>query len=73
MDLPKGNETSVQCAVAHVGPTAVAVDATHPGFEFYKSGVYDDPKCNPEGYLHSLVVVGYDTLNGKQYYNCKNR
>ena len=40
---------------------------------YYKSGVYDDPKCNPQELEHSLVVVGYGTEGGKQFYNCKNR
>ena len=73
VDLPKGNETALQCAVADVGPIAVAIDAGHEGFILYKSGVYDDPQCNPKAVDHTLVVVGYGTEDGKQYYNCKNR
>lgn len=72
MDLPKGNETALQQAVAFVGPIAVAVDASHTGFMYYKSGVYEEPNCSRAQINHSLVVVGYGVENGKEYYNCKN-
>ncbi|KAL4227687.1 hypothetical protein ACF0H5_013122 [Mactra antiquata] len=72
VDLPKGNEKALQEAVANIGPIGVAVDASHYGFEMYKTGVYDDPNCNPKIVDHSLVVVGYGVENGVEYYNCKN-
>jgi hypothetical protein len=33
-------------AVADKGPVSVAIDASRPTFQLYKSGVYDDPSCN---------------------------
>jgi len=44
-----------------------------PGFQFYQSGVYDEPACSPDRLCLSVLVVGYGTLDNKQYYNCKNR
>ena len=72
VDLQKGNETSLQCAIAHEGPIAIGVDASHQGFRSYKRGVYDDPTCKSEDLDFSLLVVGYGTENGIDYYNCKN-
>lgn len=72
VDLPKGNEKSLQEAVAFIGPISGAVDASHIGFQMYKSGVYDDQHCSSTIVDHSLVVVGYGVENGKEYYNCKN-
>lgn len=72
VDLTKGNETSLQCAIANVGPIAAGVDASSQAFRMYKSGVYDNPDCSSEQLDFSMVIVGYGTENGKEYYNCKN-
>lgn len=73
VDLTKGNETSLQCAIANVGPIAAGVDASSQAFRMYKSGVFDNPDCSSEQLDFSMVIVGYGTENGKEYYNCKNR
>lgn len=36
------------------------------------AGVYDDPRCTDE-VNHAVVVIGYGTLNGKDYWLVKNR
>ncbi|KAK3094492.1 hypothetical protein FSP39_002446 [Pinctada imbricata] len=71
-DIAHGDEMALQAAVANVGPIAAAVDATQRSFQLYKSGVYDEPKCNNKNVDHSLVIVGYGTVKGKQFYNAKN-
>jgi cathepsin L len=66
----------LQIAIATVGPVAVAVDGSHSSFQFYSSGVYDEPDCSVQNVDHSFVLVGYDTLNSgsttKDYYIAKN-
>eukprot|EP01111_Echinosteliopsis_oligospora_P002656 TRINITY_DN1401_c0_g1_i2.p1 TRINITY_DN1401_c0_g1~~TRINITY_DN1401_c0_g1_i2.p1 ORF type:complete len:520 (+),score=133.00 TRINITY_DN1401_c0_g1_i2:30-1562(+) len=38
-------EDNLQEAIASVGPVAVAIDASHPEFRYYRSGVYFQPNC----------------------------
>ncbi|CAF0984938.1 unnamed protein product [Rotaria sordida] len=76
VDLPKENETALQIAIATVGPISVAVDASHSSFQFYSSGVYDEPQCSSTNIDHSFILVGYDTFKNstvkKDYYIAKN-
>ena len=60
-------------AVATAGPVAVTVDASHFSFQFYHSGVYDEPECSSTSLDHDVLVVGYGTYQGKDYWLVKNR
>ncbi|XP_062453554.1 cathepsin S [Rhea pennata] len=71
VELPYGNEAALKDAVANIGPVSVAIDATQPTFFLYRSGVYDDPLCTQE-VNHAVVVIGYGTLDGKDYWLVKN-
>lgn len=45
VNVTMGSESALQEAVATAGPVSVAIDAAHPEFEFYSSGVYYNPQC----------------------------
>ncbi|XP_046811815.1 uncharacterized protein LOC111684261 [Lucilia cuprina] len=64
------NEEHLQLAVALNGPVAVAIQANN-NFMNYKSGVFDDPDCSKIA-NHAVLVVGYGTENGKDYWLIKN-
>jgi cathepsin L len=55
---------------------AVAIDAQQPSFQFYSSGVYDEPACSTTSLCHSFILVGYDTFHNsttsQDYYIAKN-
>ena len=70
--IPRGNESLLQRAVAFVGPVSVTIDAGLPSFQMYVDGVYDEPSCSSTQLDHAVLVVGYGTLNGKDYWLVKN-
>jgi cathepsin L len=59
-------------AVANYGPISVAINAGLSSFQFYVSGVYYDPACDPMSIDHMLLVVGYGTTQGADYYIAQN-
>uniref|UniRef100_A0A3Q3JGF7 Cathepsin 12 n=1 Tax=Monopterus albus TaxID=43700 RepID=A0A3Q3JGF7_MONAL len=59
-------------AVATIGPVTVAVDADHPSFLFYSSGIYDEPNCNSNNLSHAVLLVGYGSEGGQDYWIIKN-
>ncbi|CAH1173502.1 unnamed protein product [Phaedon cochleariae] len=69
--VKSGDENELKKAVALVGPISVCIDATH-NFQLYKSGIFDDETCREKGINHAVLVVGYGSLNGKDYWIVKN-
>ncbi|KAK9073392.1 hypothetical protein SSX86_007716 [Deinandra increscens subsp. villosa] len=68
-DVPINDESALQRAVA-IQPVSVAIEAGGPDFQFYTSGIFTG-SCGT--YLdHGVVVVGYGTENGKDYWMVRN-
>lgn len=69
LDIVPFNETRITETLYNRGPISVAIDAGSRAFRFYKSGVFDD--C---GYTlnHAVLLVGYGTEDGVDYYIIKN-
>jgi len=71
-DISRGNETDLMLAVGSVGPVAVAVDASHFSFQLYRTGIYSDPDCSSSSVDLAMLVVGYGSEQGQDYWILKN-
>jgi len=69
-----GDERAVQEALSTYGPMAIALDVSASAFMLYKGGVYTNNKCSSDIYQlnHALVLVGYGTERGQDYWLVKN-
>ncbi len=55
------------------GPVTVEVRADTTSFQEYAAGILDDPNCSGDVLNHVLLLVGYGTENGKDYWIARNR
>ena len=72
VDIPVGDEETLRKVVATVGPVSIAIDASQDSFQFYSTGVYNERRCTPDQLDHGVLVVGYGTENGKDFWLVKN-
>ncbi|XP_071751754.1 digestive cysteine proteinase 2 isoform X2 [Centroberyx gerrardi] len=70
--IPKGDEQALADAVATIGPITVAIDADHSSFLFYSSGIYEESNCNPNNLSHAVLLVGFGSEGGQDYWIIKN-
>merc|ERR1711871_1263378 len=68
-DVTTDSEPQMMAAVSK-GPVSVAIEADQSGFQFYKSGVFSGT-CGTN-LDHGVLVVGYGTDSGKEYWKVKN-
>jgi len=64
------DETQMAAWLVKNGPMAFAMDVSPLGS--YRSGVWDPRSCSTTNLDHALLIVGYGTLNGKDYWTIKN-
>ncbi len=70
--IPYSDESALLEAVTTVGPIAVAIDASDTTFQQYSGGVYYNSWCSTWNLDHAVLIVGYGTYGGKDYWLVKN-
>lgn len=68
---PSGNEEALAAAVV-IGPVVAGIDAGHTSFQLYRSGVYQEPSCSTKKLDHAVLVIGYGSMNGMDYWILQN-
>ena len=69
-DISPNNQQDMAAAVAQQ-PVSVAIEADTKTFQLYKSGVITGSACGTK-LDHGVLVVGYGTENGEDYWLVKN-
>ncbi|XP_058723499.1 ervatamin-B-like [Vicia villosa] len=71
-DLVEQSDNGLLCAVVNQ-PISVCLYAP-PDFYHYSHGIYDGPNCpeNSDETNHCLLIVGYDSVDGQDYWILKN-
>lgn len=69
VDVSSSSDTNMMEAIAQQ-PVSVAIEADQRDFQLYKSGVFTG-SCGTD-LDHGVLVVGYGSLNGEDYYKVKN-
>lgn len=67
------NEEDILYHVANTGPVVTAMEATR-NFVYYGEGIFEDWRCldRKRDVDHAIVIVGYGSENGKDYWIIKN-
>ncbi|MGE8337781.1 C1 family peptidase [Pseudomonas laurylsulfatiphila] len=69
-NLPAGDEEALRQAVAKA-PVSAAIDASD-NFQNYAGGVLNDDSCNEDDLNYAVLIVGYGTEDGEDYWLVKN-
>ncbi|BFZ24893.1 hypothetical protein BsWGS_27932 [Bradybaena similaris] len=69
---PEESEEALKVAVGQMGPVTVGIDSRRKEFVLYKGGIYDDEYCSSTELDHAILVVGYGTLKGQDFWIIKN-
>jgi C1A family cysteine protease len=70
MDVKPNNQKALKEAVAN-GPVSVAIEADTRYFQSYSGGILTSTSCGTN-LDHGVLVVGYGTENGQDYWLVKN-
>jgi len=69
-DVPQDSDSAMMSAVAQ-NPVSVAIEADQSAFQFYAGGVLTSNACGT-ALDHGVLVVGYGSESGSDYYKVKN-
>jgi len=65
------NSVSAMKTALAAQPVSIAIEADQSSFSAYQSGVFDNTSCGT-ALDHAVLLVGYGSENGQEYYLMKN-
>ncbi|CAH0545767.1 unnamed protein product [Brassicogethes aeneus] len=69
--IQEGNENDLKAAVGTIGPISACLYATED-FQLYELGIFNDEHCPSYTLNHGVLVVGYGSENGLDFWIVKN-
>ncbi|XP_016972204.1 procathepsin L [Drosophila rhopaloa] len=69
--IPPKDEEELKKVVGTLGPVACSVNGLET-LKNYEGGIYNDNECNQGEPNHAILVVGYGSENGQDYWIIKN-
>ena len=69
--IVRGSVSTIMAAVEEEGAVVAVISVAPPSFTYYNGGIYNDPAC-VEGYDHAVVIVGYGSDGGRDYWIIRN-
>lgn len=69
-EVRRGSVSAMKSALAQF-PIAVAIDAAQAKFSYYSGGIFDYSDCGNQ-LDHAVLLVGYGTENGQDFWIMKN-
>ena len=66
------DEEDLAAKCEQYGPVTAMIDATHPSFQLYSSGIYDEPNCKPTLINFYTTIVGFGIENNDKYWIVRN-
>jgi len=70
-DVSARSSYALKAALSSKGPVSVAIEADTEVFQLYTGGVLDSDACGTS-LDHGVLAVGYNSMNGEEYYIVKN-
>lgn len=70
VNVRAGDEKKLKEAVGLYGPVTICIAIK--GFQFYKQGVFYEKDCPKDKAEHAVLVVGYGSQSGSDYWIVKN-